>query len=513
MSEKQSAKPQEKRRSAKRPDSPSALHRGVKSRSADLDRTADQEGILDGRRAVTSIPDQDRPNTPAEAPGSRVSRFAHDLSQVPAVATQQVHAAPQNVSQIRGPIVQRELTDEQALERAQRVREILRGEERAYSALDALLVAPEAEDVHHLYRQYIATYGRWSFSYDLRRFVSGIPAREGQSPEEVQSEQDAMFDRYAARLYDAGVREIQVEVREDRPVPVTPENERRLVERWRHYFFGGPWQGRDYAPLARWILDRWTRIQAVEEIQRRGWMPSKTTDNFRASFGMLSEHPRVHPEGMDASQDYWSSIHSRYQNDIAQTIEMANSYHEAYVAALGNLLTPLLIAFYGVEPAVASASETYLRVLLAVMPITFVGLTLMSAFTGVGGTFTPMIVSAVSNTLNIVGNYVLIFGHFGFPEMGIQGAAIASAGAFSVFTLLLLVLAFRKKSLVPLRVSDLWRSGTAQGCESGLDASRRPAIAARRGDHTVGLTDRFPPQARDRASGAETWRSPEFGLG
>jgi len=125
------------------------------------------------------------------------------------------------------------------------------------------------------------------------------------------------------------------------------------------------------------------------------------------------------------------------------------------LAALGNLFAPQLIAFFDVEPAVAVASEAYLRILLLAMPLTFVGMTLMAAFTGVGDTFTPMVVSAVSNTVNIVGNYLLIFGHFGFPEMGIRGAAIASAAAFSVFALLLVAFLFRRNSPLPVRFRDL----------------------------------------------------------
>ena len=38
----------------------------------------------------------------------------------------------------------------------------------------------------------------------------------------------------------------------------------------------------------------------------------------------------------------------------------------------------------------------------------------------------PLISSSVINVINVVGNYLLIFGHFGLPEMGAAGAAWAS---------------------------------------------------------------------------------------
>jgi len=38
----------------------------------------------------------------------------------------------------------------------------------------------------------------------------------------------------------------------------------------------------------------------------------------------------------------------------------------------------------------------------------------------------PMIVVCVANIVNIIGNYVLIFGHWGMPALGVEGAAIAT---------------------------------------------------------------------------------------
>ncbi|WP_017378810.1 MATE family efflux transporter [Paenisporosarcina sp. TG-14] len=43
-----------------------------------------------------------------------------------------------------------------------------------------------------------------------------------------------------------------------------------------------------------------------------------------------------------------------------------------------------------------------------------------------GYTKQTMFVSLGMNIIHVVGNYLLIFGHFGFPELGVQGAAISS---------------------------------------------------------------------------------------
>ena len=44
----------------------------------------------------------------------------------------------------------------------------------------------------------------------------------------------------------------------------------------------------------------------------------------------------------------------------------------------------------------------------------------------VGETVLPMKASVVAVFVNLVLNYILIFGHFGFPELGVKGAAIAT---------------------------------------------------------------------------------------
>ena len=45
---------------------------------------------------------------------------------------------------------------------------------------------------------------------------------------------------------------------------------------------------------------------------------------------------------------------------------------------------------------------------------------------GITDTKTPMWLLIGGNTLNILGNWILIYGHFGFPEMGLLGAGIAT---------------------------------------------------------------------------------------
>ena len=62
-------------------------------------------------------------------------------------------------------------------------------------------------------------------------------------------------------------------------------------------------------------------------------------------------------------------------------------------------------------------------------------------FSGRGKTWPIMWVNTFATIVNIILDYLLIFGHWGFPEMGIKGAGIATvlAGLFSLFVFLVLM--------------------------------------------------------------------------
>lgn len=55
-----------------------------------------------------------------------------------------------------------------------------------------------------------------------------------------------------------------------------------------------------------------------------------------------------------------------------------------------------------------------------------------------------MLVTVVVNILNIIGNYSLIFGKLGMPELGVEGAAISTAFSRGVAMVLLFVILLRK---------------------------------------------------------------------
>ena len=72
------------------------------------------------------------------------------------------------------------------------------------------------------------------------------------------------------------------------------------------------------------------------------------------------------------------------------------------------------------------SGHEYLMVIIFMFPPVFIGMTLTSTLRECGETFVPMVAGLVAVVVNVVFNYLLIFGKFGFPELGVAGAALAT---------------------------------------------------------------------------------------
>ena len=66
-----------------------------------------------------------------------------------------------------------------------------------------------------------------------------------------------------------------------------------------------------------------------------------------------------------------------------------------------------------------------------------------------------MYVSMVVNVLNIIGNYTLIFGKFGMPALGVEGAAISTSVCRLASAVILMIVLFRKH--IPSFPKELFR--------------------------------------------------------
>ena len=111
------------------------------------------------------------------------------------------------------------------------------------------------------------------------------------------------------------------------------------------------------------------------------------------------------------------------------------------ISLLCVLLANPIIDLCGSAPDTHAAAVTYFRIIMGGLLFSVVSLVINAALRGSGNTRIAMTTNVTSSVLNICGNYLLIEGHFGFPALGIAGAAIATvfgtvvACAMSLFSL------------------------------------------------------------------------------
>jgi len=85
-----------------------------------------------------------------------------------------------------------------------------------------------------------------------------------------------------------------------------------------------------------------------------------------------------------------------------------------------------LFRLSGIAAEQLAPQEAYFRILMFGAVIGLARHTITSFFSGIGRTRIVMVSTAVAMAVNILSNYVLIFGKLGFPAMGIQGAAVGT---------------------------------------------------------------------------------------
>ncbi len=123
------------------------------------------------------------------------------------------------------------------------------------------------------------------------------------------------------------------------------------------------------------------------------------------------------------------------------------------VAAVGQVLVGLaavfaepLFSLFGHAPRVRELEVEYFSIAALGVGIHMTSVALSSVYSGRGVTRPGMWVSCVQALLNIPLNYALIFGEWGAPELGMQGAAISTVASQATGFLIWGGIVFRKEN-------------------------------------------------------------------
>lgn len=105
------------------------------------------------------------------------------------------------------------------------------------------------------------------------------------------------------------------------------------------------------------------------------------------------------------------------------------------------------------EQETVNLGTTYFQIQSATFVIPSLSFFITAALRGTGNSKPCMIFNITANIVNVIGNWLLIYGHLGFPQLGVAGAAIATVIGQSVGTAMAFSAILKGKYYLKLKIS------------------------------------------------------------
>lgn len=143
-------------------------------------------------------------------------------------------------------------------------------------------------------------------------------------------------------------------------------------------------------------------------------------------------------------------------NQVFRHALLLNLILSAVLMVVGIFGAEWMVRFMGPEisETTIQASTQYLRIqFYGFIPLCLT-FTVTAALRGVGNSRTPMIYNTVANVVNLIFNYILIYGKLGVPALGVAGASIATVIGQTVAFVIAMVVILRKKSYLYLSFKE-----------------------------------------------------------
>lgn len=138
------------------------------------------------------------------------------------------------------------------------------------------------------------------------------------------------------------------------------------------------------------------------------------------------------------------------------------------------LFADQLVGVFKLDAATLADAASFIRTICFFNLAFAVAMVIGSAMRAAGDTITPLWIGAFTNVVNVFLVYGMVFGRFGFPEMGVRGAALASGLAYTAGAVISLVMWLKGwlrigvgtgVALTKRRVLQLFRIGLPAGVE------------------------------------------------
>lgn len=128
------------------------------------------------------------------------------------------------------------------------------------------------------------------------------------------------------------------------------------------------------------------------------------------------------------------------------------------MATLGTLFALPLVRLVGAtdEASIIGATQ-YFRIIMITFPANAFSMAVTAVLRGIGQTRVSMVYNVTANVTNVILGVLLIHGNFGFPALGISGAAIALGGGQVIASIIAFITIVRGSEMLKLSFKKLFR--------------------------------------------------------
>jgi putative MATE family efflux protein len=145
----------------------------------------------------------------------------------------------------------------------------------------------------------------------------------------------------------------------------------------------------------------------------------------------------------------------RKANTILRQALMLTFFLATISSLMGFIFSESLVRFMGAtETKTLHGGTVYLQIQMAGFVVFALTTTITATLRGVGDSRTAMAYNLTANIVNVIFNYILIYGHFGFPRMEVAGASLATVIGQCVAFVLGLTAILRGRHYLHLRLRD-----------------------------------------------------------
>ena len=148
------------------------------------------------------------------------------------------------------------------------------------------------------------------------------------------------------------------------------------------------------------------------------------------------------------NSQYWGSHRTEPMRRLTGIALIAGALLGGIVFALTTFCPRAILSLFTTDEAILAEGLAYLELIRFTYPLYVLSTVMMACLRSVETVSISFGISITSLIVDVIINYTLIFGHFGFPELGIRGASVGTLTARVLeFLIVLCYILFKDKKL------------------------------------------------------------------